>query len=537
MTRQPLKWQALILALGLGTCWIGTGPAAAQNGILYEKKLKLTENPLRSDDEAAQQPAPQTPVEKDDVFYETPMRLRALSRGLGRFLEGENGPDTRIVGGYPARPGSWLSAVYIRLGRAVMNSAGNGTYTDGISCGATLIAPNWVLTAAHCVFEEKLQGVKSLKWVTIHEGSHLRGKGERIPVVEVLVHRQYRDAPQGYDIALLKLARNAKAPPQKLAAQAGRSKFLNPGNKAKIVGWGDTAAGAGKGSEQLLEAEVPIVEQQACRAIYAHIGDVAFCAGFPQGGTDTCQGDSGGPLFVSGNHGEHVQAGITSFGRGCAQPNAYGAYTNVGQFEQWIRERVPNAYFAQPASGSDSSLDQIAGITPGGPPSPHGQVTPVIKVHPCGAPSVGVATNQVKAGLCITVEVTSAVKGKIAIFNTDADRKSAMIYPNPLSSKSRLGATPTSVRTGETIAIPGPLDVTFEFKITPPFGRNEIMALVVPDGVDLDGLTKDLMGRTLSADELHRRLDDIARITTRHVEVQPGSARRAVGTRQFLVVQ
>src|SRR5262245_60597082 len=356
MTRQPLKWQALILGLGLGTCCIGAGPAAAQD-LVFEKKLNLAENPLRSDEEALQPAATQTPVEKEEVFYETPMRLPMLSRGLGRFQESESGPDTRIVGGQPARPGSWLSALYIRLGRQGVASGGQVVYSDGIACGATLIAPNWVLTAAHCVFEEKLGGLKSLKWVTIHEGSHLRGKGERIRVVEALVHPQYRVAPAGYDIALLRLERNAKAPPQKLAAHAGLSKFLAPGNKVKIVGWGDTADGAGKGSEQLLEAEVPVVAQQACRSIYAHIGDVAFCAGFPQGGTDTCQGDSGGPLFVSGNHGEHVQAGITSFGKGCAQPNAYGVYTNVGQFEKWIRERDPNAYLDRAPAGTDSPLD------------------------------------------------------------------------------------------------------------------------------------------------------------------------------------
>src|SRR5262245_41403735 len=151
MTRQPLKWQALILGLGLGTCWIGAGPATAQD-LVFEKKLNLSENPLRSDEEPAQPggpPAVQPLLEKEEAFYETPMRLPGLSRGLGRVFEPEGGADTRIVGGYPARPGSWLSAVFIRLGRAYVNSAGNATYTDGISCGATLIAPNWVLTAAH----------------------------------------------------------------------------------------------------------------------------------------------------------------------------------------------------------------------------------------------------------------------------------------------------------------------------------------------------------------------------------------------------
>ncbi|XP_036004647.1 serine protease 27 [Fundulus heteroclitus] len=60
-----------------------------------------------------------------------------------------------------------------------------------------------------------------------------------------------------------------------------------------------------------------------------------ICAGLLEGGKDSCQGDSGGPM-VSKQGDRWIQAGIVSFGKGCAKPNFPGVYTRVSQYESWI---------------------------------------------------------------------------------------------------------------------------------------------------------------------------------------------------------
>lgn len=64
-----------------------------------------------------------------------------------------------------------------------------------------------------------------------------------------------------------------------------------------------------------------------------------LCAGFKSGGKDSCQGDSGGPLVCQFS-GKYFLEGATSFGKGCADPEAYGVYAKVRDLRQFIDSNI-----------------------------------------------------------------------------------------------------------------------------------------------------------------------------------------------------
>jgi uncharacterized protein DUF4384/Sel1 repeat-containing protein len=92
--------------------------------------------------------------------------------------------------------------------------------------------------------------------------------------------------------------------------------------------------------------------------------------------------------------------------------------------------------------------------------------------------------SRVEVGACITVRVESKVAGYLLLFNLDAAGKSALILGK---------RAPTRVRAGEPVMVPAPSD-DFSFKVAGPPGRNEIVAVILPEGVDLDEAAKALEG-------------------------------------------
>ena len=68
-------------------------------------------------------------------------------------------------------------------------------------------------------------------------------------------------------------------------------------------------------------------------------GEKMFCAGFIKGGKDSCQGDSGGPAVKIENK-RATLMGVVSWGAGCADPHALGAYTEVTKYLEWIEENM-----------------------------------------------------------------------------------------------------------------------------------------------------------------------------------------------------
>jgi len=129
--------------------------------------------------------------------------------------------------------------------------------------------------------------------------------------------------------------------------------------------------------------------------------------------------------------------------------------------------------------------------------------------------------------------VTSGATGHLAVFNRDyTTKETRQIFPNKYQSR-QAGETPTGVRAGQVVRIPGDMD-GFNFRIGGPAGRNEILAIVVPEGANLGESTRPFQDMR-PVDDFEGLLDGVAE-RTRGVEVDP-RAPRAVGTRQYEVVE
>ncbi|XP_030633817.1 transmembrane protease serine 13a [Chanos chanos] len=244
---------------------------------------------------------------------------------------GKQQSTSRIIGGATAKLGQWPWQLSLHF---------SGSHV----CGGSLISPDFVVTAAHCFPSTTPSSRDPRNWQVYGGAVSQNNLQNPYSVQKIIVNENYNRFTNDYDIALMKLTRpvefsNAVQP----ACLPAYDQNFAHGTECWTSGFGTTEEGAARGSTELKEVSVNIIDVRVCNSSNVYRGSVSknmICAGDLEGGRDSCQGDSGGPLVCEGDNERWYLTGVTSWGAGCGRANKPGVYTKVSSVLPWIYSKM-----------------------------------------------------------------------------------------------------------------------------------------------------------------------------------------------------
>ncbi|XP_078088031.1 transmembrane protease serine 2-like [Mustelus asterias] len=263
--------------------------------------------------------------------------LRCIDCGVRQY---RNHTSARIVGGMAASKGEFPWQVSLHFNKRHV-------------CGGSIIAPYWVITAAHCGERHPYPS----QW-RVYGGilQQIEISPQMAHSVEKFIrHENFNKRNKDYDVALMKLKTPFQLSEtiQPICLPNYGQEFLTSVD-CWISGWGDLEE-AGIQSTNLQKTIVPLIAHFDCKvSYYEFITSRMLCAGLREGGVDACQGDSGGPL-VTNQKSLWWLVGITSWGYGCARPGNPGVYSRVPTMLDWI--------YLQLKANTSLKLDKFASIS------------------------------------------------------------------------------------------------------------------------------------------------------------------------------